>query len=589
MLFRVTHAPTIGSENLMFTSVLAAAVMAQNSSVFTVKKLGSTYWFSQRSFPKFWSLATDCTDLGDTGKPENPAYDGKALFGGPAAWARDTNAKLKSWGFNSLGAWSDHKVFRQHVPAKQRLPYFVVLHLGAYNKAPFEDMFTQAGEKVMDDAAKAQILTERNDPFLVGYFSDNELGWWDDTLFLSYMKMPRSAPGKQRVVQSLKDFYKGSFGALQAEWTVKAADWDSLLDATEIFLKPGTQGIKASNHWSYVLARHYYQLMHKLIRKYDSKHLILGDRYPQYYNLEVPKAAKSDVDVISTNLGAHWLDGTYSHWYLDTLHRITGKPLLITEFYFAAMQNQTGNRNSGKIFPTVETQTERARGFGRCIQELAKLPYVLGAHWFQFYDEPPKGRGDGEDYNMGLVDIHGKPYPQMIAASRASNPSQVHASPPRVKSGVPRAPKNPLDGKLLTWDRERGYIPASTLDQWGDMYACYDSQNLYIATYTLEFTDEHLYADAKVPEADRPLLRLHVGGKKFALRYGGSKNTATFTEGMCELREIPEWKHCLIFKVPAKDLGKKTLSPGDTLHLSGELFAHARGYRMAWNQTLTLR
>ena len=35
------------------------------------------------------------------------------------------------------------------------------------------------------------------------------------------------------------------------------------------------------------------------------------------------------------------------------------------------------------------------------------LPYVVGADWFQYYDEPPHGRKlDGEDYNFGLVDIH---------------------------------------------------------------------------------------------------------------------------------------------------------------------------------------
>jgi hypothetical protein len=38
------------------------------------------------------------------------------------------------------------------------------------------------------------------------------------------------------------------------------------------------------------------------------------------------------------------------------------------------------------------------------------LPYVVGLHWFEWADEPPQGRFDGENCNYGLVDIHDKEY-----------------------------------------------------------------------------------------------------------------------------------------------------------------------------------
>ena len=34
-----------------------------------------------------------------------------------------------------------------------------------------------------------------------------------------------------------------------------------------------------------------------------------------------------------------------------------------------------------------------------------KNPQIVGAHWFQYVNEPVSGRSDGENYNIGLVDI----------------------------------------------------------------------------------------------------------------------------------------------------------------------------------------
>jgi hypothetical protein len=40
----------------------------------------------------------------------------------------------------------------------------------------------------------------------------------------------------------------------------------------------------------------------------------------------------------------------------------------------------------------------------RVWEEISEPPYVVGADWFQYYDEPTHGRADGENYNFGLVD-----------------------------------------------------------------------------------------------------------------------------------------------------------------------------------------
>jgi hypothetical protein len=42
-------------------------------------------------------------------------------------------------------------------------------------------------------------------------------------------------------------------------------------------------------------------------------------------------------------------------------------------------------------------------------------------HWFTLYDQSALGRGDGENYNIGFVDICGRPYEALAAAARRSH------------------------------------------------------------------------------------------------------------------------------------------------------------------------
>ena len=115
------------------------------------------------------------------------------------------------------------------------------------------------------------------------------------------------------------------------------------------------------------------------------------------------RASARHVDAVSSNLNSSWNDGTFARFYLETLHRLTGKPVLVGEFYMSARDNRSGNKNSRGVFPVVATQKERAAGFRNTLHALLKIPYVLGADWFQYYDEPTHGRYDGEKIGRAHV------------------------------------------------------------------------------------------------------------------------------------------------------------------------------------------
>jgi hypothetical protein len=321
------------------------------------------------------------------------------------------------------------------------------------------------------------------------------------------------------------------------------------------------------------------------VRRHDRTHLILGDRYAQYYDLPVVRASAPYVDAISTNYGAEWLDGGMSRFFLDTLHAVTRKPVVITEFYMTARENRSGNRNSSGGFPIVQTQAERADAFRAHVAGMADRPYVIGAHWFQFYDEPPLGRGDGEDYNMGLVDVHGQPYELLTAASAAVRPEVRHREAKPVPIANTAAPAPPDVAKdLRNWDRARSLVAPSRGTPFGDLYVSWTPDALYVGLFAMDYMDERLYAEGRVPEADRPMWTVRVGGASapITVRYGGKDRPATVSDPAVTVTEVPGLKHTVILRLPRAN------AAGERVRLDSALRSHSGAETMAWRREVRL-
>ena len=555
----------------------------------TVQKAG-VWWFTDPQGKPFWSFGVCCVGPGETPKTfkeDNPGYAAYRLYPSTRKWAEATFGNLKSWGFNNLGGWSDYTTIQLHGQGV-RMPYFEVLHLGAYDQAPWHDLFADRMRKAVRDAARDQIMKLKADPYLIGYFTDNELGWWDDTLFLHYFRMAPNTAGKKRMVKQVRDHYR-TFDRFQKDWITNARSFDDLAKVTAPKLRPGGNGMCLINAWLGNMAEYYYAMVRDAIREHDKSRMIMGDRYLQYYTLPVVLAARKYVDVVSTNFGASWNDGTFSRFFLDTLHRATGKPVVITEFYMAANENRSGNKNFPPAFPVVQTQVERAAAYQRNVEGLASVPYVIGAHWFQYTDQPPQGRGDGENFNHGLVDTMGRPYEEMVAASRAADPQSKHrAARPTLKvAHAAPAVANPLAG-LKAWDRQRGFIPSPEGLPFADLYASWDRDNLYLGLYAMDYFDETLYQGDQMPEAERSTWMVDLGRKKLTVRFGGERRKVLCSEPGIEIAETPDLRHTVLLKIPARLLGKTTLTAADAIQLRSTLATHSRGERMAWNAKVAL-
>jgi hypothetical protein len=116
------------------------------------------------------------------------------------------------------------------------------------------------------------------------------------------------------------------------------------------------------------------------------------------------------------------------------MHELSGQPIMLSEYSFHALDGRSGNRNTVGFVGQVLDQQARADGYRLMTTRLARVPYVIGADWFQWNDEPPSGRAnDGEDANFGLVDIDDKPYDLLADSVRKTTPllNGLHNDSPR--------------------------------------------------------------------------------------------------------------------------------------------------------------
>ena len=140
--------------------------------------------------------------------------------------------------------------------------------------------------------------------------------------------------------------------------------------------------------------------------------LYLGCRFKGLRNSDALwNAAARWCDVISVNSYlnsvAVFTDGNYAAPKFD-------RPVLHSEFHFGTMHR--GMFSAG-LCP-VGDQCERGRNYRRVVEGALRHPLFVGSHWFQYRDQPLVGRGDGENYQIGFVDVCDRPYQKLVEATR---------------------------------------------------------------------------------------------------------------------------------------------------------------------------
>jgi hypothetical protein len=471
-------------------------------------------------------------------------YDWRSFASSVDVWAAATRRRLFRWGFNSAGAWS-------LAPQLLRLPSLINLELGRLSRFHWFDPFAPETAARITALAHELIAPYRGSPYRIGYFSDNEVGWWAGALFYFYSMKPAESATKRRWVETLQHHYGGNWARFAADFVPPngVASWPALLATTGMTrMRPGGAGIRAVRAWAGIVADRYYRLAAAAIRAADPDALYFGDRLPIYYDPAAVRAMARYVDAIATNYNVDSGDGWIAPYFFDGLRQLSGgKPVLVSEWFFAARQNRSGNRNNGHLM-TVETQGERAVGAATATLRFAAIPEVVGAHWFQYYDHPKGGRSDGEDYDFGLVDINDRPYRRLTAALAAANRqaleihtrSAVPSGPAAAPFIVPRA--QVALRSLADWPKPASLLPPLEPGpgsvRFGEVYLTWSARGLALATTGQDYYEIDLLAyDGAFPLTDAYRVELGVD-----LGAGPRRFTLFFIPPRTKLHDYPEMR-----------------------------------------------
>jgi hypothetical protein len=341
-------------------------------------------------------------------------------------WAARTHKRLRSWGLNTLGSWADERLFSMH-----RTPYTVYLHSGGppiqgaqgywFNfPDPFDDGFRNGIGRIKS-YGQGKIITEpmdyekgrtSDDPWCIGYFVDNEASWGDD-LFLAtgVVRSPPTQPAKREFLKELRQKYR-TVANLNEAWGSQFESWEAFLENREV---PTSDASKADlRGFTKKVATRYFNVIRDRIREIAPNKLYLGARFglPAYPDISrreewlLPIAAEF-CDVVSFN--------RYRYTTRELrLPQEIDRPIIIGEFHIGALDR-------GMLHPGLVSsydQKERAVLYEYYVKQALKNPFIVGTHWFLLNDEPTTGRRDGENYQIGFLDICDTPYPEIIGASR---------------------------------------------------------------------------------------------------------------------------------------------------------------------------
>ena len=454
---------------------------------------------------QFFSVGINGIDqsLGSPPIENLPAKAARA-YRKPSTWTERTLGQVQEWGFNTAGSFS-----ADDLP----LPTIPELDLGWKSDFLWGDPFNPATVEKMRGAARNAVSLYKSSARRIGYFSDNEVGWWNGALFRFYLAKPSSNYTKRKLVDLIREYYRNDWRRFRGDFVLSPAisDFEKLLTSrgAQVRMRSGRGGIDLIRRWTGIVTGRYYQLVHDALREADPNALIFGDRLPPYYDQDAVRAMAPYIDAIATNYNVDSPDGWIGHFYFDALRHLTGnKPILISEWYFSAKENRSGNLNNGHLM-TVQSQDERARGAASAARYFARIPNIVGIHWFQYYDEPTGGRSlDGENYDFGLVDTSGEPYMELVSALGAVNRSlrDIHRDSLNSEvSGVARDIEIPQvradanEADPAQWFKDSALVKglqASASDAiFGDFFLAWNAQGLHLSTVSMDYYDPVMLAD----------------------------------------------------------------------------------------------
>lgn len=344
------------------------------------------------------------------GGEDNKKYFVQKFNDDRETWIFETMELLSGYGFNGSGAWGDEESIRffNDFSKDRKCTY-----------CPIVDPMSDYGYKLGIASHKAgntgyekncipvfnpdfvdfcrEVIPEftakyRNDPNVLGYFTDNEM------------------PLRLSNLEGYLSMDEGSYGRVAAETWLSRNGYskDELNDDIR-------------REFAGYVAETYYRIVSGVLKAADPNHMYLGSRLAGTSKTYKPviKAAGRYCDIISINYYGQWDCRKID---IERWEEWTDCPFMITEFYTKAEDSGLANTcGDGWI---VRDQKSRGLHYENFIIGLLRSKSCVGWAWCKYLDNDPTAKNpepSNRDANKGIFDNSYEPYPELVGSMTKVN------------------------------------------------------------------------------------------------------------------------------------------------------------------------
>jgi len=342
---------------------------------------------------------------------------------------------IKELNMNTYGAFSS----LEYKPPKTA--YYLDL-LGALRMSTwmypkqFPDVWSDEWAQKMEDymVNTWKIKEVKDDPWLLGYwficatgytFYDVHehliQGWIDPNRFsfddqLTWEQTLKTArgrtPAKKVYVELMRKRHLGHIGRFNRVYGTNIKDFDDIYDLGKELLS-FEEVVEASvddEEFFRLIYRQYLSTLVGLVKKYDTNHMIFGDRWNCNNGPRMSAVEESK----------NWVDATIIHTYgyydgelhrgaihkdvLEQLYRIMERPILLGDSCFSTpipeMPDPWG--------PHVSSQAERGKACREYAEKVFSLPYIIGWNWCGYIDQYASDAEYSTPQHSGFKNVYGE-------------------------------------------------------------------------------------------------------------------------------------------------------------------------------------
>ena len=373
-------------------------------------------WLPDADDPHYWLTPVK---RGGKSYANFPALNAAAALG--TNWQQTSrdgiHNRMRCWGMNTLGAWSDKKL-QQDGQTPYTLLASIWWQTGRKVPSPFREDFVTDLRKAL-----ARHAWAKDDPFCLGIFIGNEFEW-PDRFTPMVLNLPDADSTKQWVIKQLKQKYQ-NLAALNAAWQTSLPTWLAAV-------RPGpkhqqTAAAKDIEPLYHPYAREFFRKSKEAIEQVLPGTLFLGCRCHRGPNV-LGRAAVGFADVFSVNV----YDSQVRSWQVPEDADI---PVISSEFHFGAVDRGVPSPGLSAVWD----QNQRGLAYARYLASALAHPQFVGVHWFEWNDQSAAGRRDRENHAVGFVDVTGRssqPFVDIVSKVNTRKEQVRKAEPITIESSL---------------------------------------------------------------------------------------------------------------------------------------------------------